>query len=467
LHKDAPVAKQSRNLLVELDREARSLGRGSIWIPEPGVDDHYPVIGDIPYADIRQGLRKGARSGTKMKAWERVSGAASTYAPPPQSTANVPTRGMGMRPTTSKQTLRAQLEAIGAIDEKGKWLINPRGNSPEASMVRSLMVAFPVAEGRYPEFLGRKVPGTLFRRERGSVLRWDEISPEDVQIGGGFSPMKFARVTRYARFAPLKEAAMTQAIQALPTAAPGLRRQVAEGIAKGARIAGLKKLRTPRAGSQARLNAKWVRKGYSPKEMVARTKRIMAAPNVTTGEMNARIAALVPEYGAFLKSMGYVRRGQQPIVVHVHSEKEQPLVQAGTAVASGAAGAGATLLLDRLLGLLKRKKPRRYTLRTDERACLYAGFAEKLREEGIPAISRGALMGLIGAVQQELGLLPAITVDNIPVHRRSVEGKFARLGDSELRALAARIAVAPRNEGTKKALRDVQAELALRGEENT
>jgi hypothetical protein len=223
------------------------------------------------------------------------------------------------------------------IDENGKWLINPRGHTAEAAMARELMVAMPAAEGRYPEFLGRKVPGTLFRRERGSVLRWDEIAGDPgFHIGGGFSPMKFARVTSYAR----------------------------------------------------------TRK-RTPHETV----------NVIMPE---------PGFGS----------------------------QAASSVIGGAAGASAALLVDRLVKALGRHV-RKYALKSKEKACFYAGFFEQIKEAGLPALSRGALMGLLDAVHQELGILPAITVDNIPIHRKSFDSKFERLGNMELRARARRLAEHP------------------------
>jgi hypothetical protein len=116
--------------------------------------------------------------------------------------------------------------------------------------------------------------------------------------------------------------------------------------------------------------------------------------------------------------------------------------QAASSVIGGAAGASAALLVDRLVKALGRRV-RKYALKSKEKACFYAGFFEQIKEAGLPALSRGALMGLLDAVHQELGILPAITVDNIPIHRKSFDSKFERLGNMELRARARRLAEHP------------------------
>jgi len=494
-HKDAPIAKQARRVLDDLAREALSLGRGNVWLPEPGAEGYYPTIGEIAYPDLRTALRKGARSQIKEAAWARARKTESPYTPPPQSTQNIPEHGLGARSFGEKKTLRSQLTALGMIDENGKWLIDPRGHTSEAAMARELMVAMPVAEGRYPEFLGRRVPGTLFRRERGSVLRWDEISPEDVQIGGGFSPMKFARVTSYAKFAPIREALPAWISESggshlSPRALKGLS-QVTRGTMG---LLGVKEMRTPRAGSYRRLRLKWARQGISPTEQQIREKLLTVAPNYTgldlemkaqkprflkkimrasTGEGSPREQALggLLNRGVENVNAGYKqlqqqllqrRRGAGPAQYRIGAGMQYALVrkktshetvnvvmpqsslgsQAASSVIGGAAGASAALLVDRIVKAIG-KRVKRFALKPKEKVCFYAGFFEQLKEAGLPALSRGALMGLLDAVHQELGILPAITVDNIPIHRKSFDSRFERLGNMELRAKARRLAEHP------------------------
>jgi len=450
LHKDTPVAKQATRVLKSLAREARASRRGKIWLPEPDSNGFFPVIGKIAYPDVSTAIRRGARSETKERAWARIRTAEKPYVPPMRATR----RETKMRPVSTKKTLHSQLKALGFINEKNQWLIDPRSHTPEASLARSLMVAFPVAKGRYPEWLGRKVPGNLFRRERGSVLRWDEISPEDVQIGGGFTPMKFAKVIPYARFGPLKIAVPKMLTEVgLGHSLPHARKATGLTLRSLHQAAGVKKLRLIRPHAINRLRSKWAAKGIPLTSFTSLENKLKMAPGLTEPQIVARAA----------KRM---RRGEVPRKIVKRAVRAQKLLMRPETQREMMQAVRRQVSPDELRDLgysFTREHVLRYAraMQPAEKACFYAGFVREIKEAGLPALSRGALLGLLSTIQQELGLLPAITVDNIPVHRKSFKREFERFGDAELRSLARGLA-SEQSRGAKKALEDIHRELALR-----
>lgn len=299
--KNSREAKQALRLLHELAREAKQAGRGDIWIPDPDRAGRYPNIAEIAFPVLSRALRKNAKASTKARAWATVR---ASERPAYGSTAAIPLEelrhprvapyGITAQKPSPKKTLIAQIKALGLEG------VNPRGASEASSLLRNLMVAFPVAQGRTPEFLGQKVPGEMGKALRrtatvkiggrmvtvpigSSVIKWDEISPGDVKIGQGFTPMKFEHYK-----------------------------------------------------------------------------------------------------------------------IEMAFEK-----------------------------LLREGKKKKYSAKSAYETALRYGLFEKIREEGIPAVLRGALIGLLGGVQQDVGYFPATTVDNIPIQRVSGRG-FEHASDTTL-----------------------------------
>ncbi len=290
LKKGTPEAKKALKFLDHLSKEAKTLGRGGVWIPSPSINGYYPKVSDSIRTNIKTAIRKSARPKTRARAWKLIEKAAQEYYPPVKIATNIMNRRV-----TPGGSLK---QMLGELDIRGM-----EGSSTEKSLLRGLIAGVPVAKGRYPQFLGKKVPGEIGRRTRGSVLKWGEFDKGDVDIGKGFNMMKFSI-----------------------------------------------------------LNVLAMREEFTPDE------------------------------------------------------------------------------------------------RLSYDAGLYYAF-----EDTKATAKRGAILGLLGALYQELGIMPPATVDNIPLRRRSFGKGFERMGDADLRAMIRRLKGSPEGSGGAKASFDAEKELAQRG----
>lgn len=155
--KDDPEAKRARRILRDLSDELRRARGGPAWIPEPdSYTGRYPKIGEIPYRALASATRKNTEKPKRQAAWERVK--------------------ENVKPMKMQNT-------------GPSWGEERKAAAAAAS-------AFPQHKGRASWYLGRKVPGEMFRKSSsGSVVDLKEVSPEEWS-SRGFSPLKFSKAEK-------------------------------------------------------------------------------------------------------------------------------------------------------------------------------------------------------------------------------------------------------------------------------
>jgi hypothetical protein len=162
-HKDSPEAKTQIKWLKQLSHDLYVAGRGEPFIPTPDEDGVYPVV-EPNYTSVQSAIRQNTAPATRAKVWQTVADTVTPYEPPVQSNRST---GLGRFHST---------KLTGRQHDK---------------LVENLVISTPHEKGAEPEWLGKRVPGQT--RSRASLVRWDEIDPDEVKIGDGFTPMKFAQ----------------------------------------------------------------------------------------------------------------------------------------------------------------------------------------------------------------------------------------------------------------------------------
>lgn len=245
--------------------------------------------------------------------------------------------------------------------------------------MEAIAVAVPIAKGREPHFLGNKVPGELDLGPTGTrtIVGGTQMSTSD--WGRGFTPMKFG------------------ALNAL--------KRNARRLSVNSRILWRKgknnKLAVLGAGAVGSVVASPL---YETPGYVAGFKRGQSGKGLSLSERTSR--RFVPGY------MDAYGEGKESKKGH--------------------------------------KKEARYQMKKNEAYYYKLGFTQgikdhmhtlmaKLRGDAVPTLIRGAFVGGLGKLHQEIGL-PPTTVDGIPVNRRSFGKPFEPYTTSQLRAAKDQIA---------------------------
>lgn len=152
---DADEVKRSLRVLESLSTESLVAGRGEVWIPEPDEKGFYPIIEKVPYPMVKRAIRKNTSEGLRRRAWGAVERSTEQF-----------------RPLFSRRP--------GTLTE-----------AQRRSLLSHAVVSLPLAKGRYPALLGKRVPGELSMVESGSrsVIPIKSMAPED--WARGFTPRKF------------------------------------------------------------------------------------------------------------------------------------------------------------------------------------------------------------------------------------------------------------------------------------
>lgn len=323
---------------------------------------------------------------------------------------------------------RAYLPIHGIGESVRNAIINDLDNHQRKRFMEAAAVALPIAKGREPAFLGQRVPGEMNMGPAGTstIIGQNQMNPGDYLSS---SPMKFSIGTSF------------------PKAAKFVTKE-AKALRKLINVAKENKLVLMGAGGIATVAADPMtstpgfylgfRRGASGKSLTGRQRLV---DRFIPGYLDAYDTGKDsrPKYGKNKATRAW--RGYSHPRTHAYASSSE-LTQAYS------------------LGI-------QYGL-----ADFFRNVKNKFRDEFVPVVIRGAYVGGLGRIHQDVGL-PPTTVDGIPLTRRAVNKAFAPFTTTNLAQAQQRLLNeqkhAVRNNDTdrvkaiQKALENVNQEIVLRG----
>jgi len=401
-----PEAQKAVRFLEHLAAAAWAHDRGDVYIPTP-LEGRYPITTKITREMVKTAVRPNARPETRERAWERIRNAVEYR------------RYARQRADLFKQKIPPGLASAEEVIEALKL-------EPGDPLYEAVMISFPRYPGdlRTPP-LGKVVPRQ--GRSRATVASVRELG-EDWERG--FTPMKFAarKTIRFPTFSV-----------SLPTLRK-MRKSVPKGSFREKMLrAAIWTKEHPYQVTAAKLGA-LLSSGIGGWFLGKARGKELASRGEEPTNRDWALGAVVPLYdaGMYWQLIKAKKKKQEQ-----HALQEEILAyQAG--------------IEEGFREKIRRKiYPARVLLRKAYRA---------LRREALPAAVRAALIGALSQLHMETGLLPGVTIDEIPLRKTLPHEARPELSESALERLKANLQSrleTTRNKNERRELKDRIREIEI------